>query len=305
MDLWRRSALLGCLVLLAALLVGCVGPADEVSGGSEPDPTSSDLPEFELVGKDCIEGGGQSVHPRSIAGQVPFHIPPAPWQRADVLEDTGPQVVYSEVTDPLNPVPTEGETWGNIHVTLWCEHWTFNGQHKPDFVFGYVGAKVEDPPFSDGAPSRSWLVTVVAANDAEVLDALHAAGIHAMHTSATMELDDVKMHTVLDTEHHGTYESMFLLKELGEMPEEPYRLWWQSENGNDTYTPVSLDLNHSAGARHYGAEAQGYFSHTGTDMHGPQGGGWSNSAAVAWIGHDRVITLGPRPGVEIDEAYHH
>lgn len=296
-----------CLVALAlavVLLAGCIDPA-----GPDPHPPAqsqedTDPVPFELVGTDCVEGGGQSVHPRSIAGEVPFHVPPAPWERADVLEDTGPQLVYSEIVDPLHPIPTEGETWGNLHATLWCEAWTFNGAPKPDLVFGYVGAKVEDPPFSDGVPARSWLVTVVATNDQDVLAALHAAGIHATDASATMARDDLRLHTVLDTHHHGTYESLFLLKELGAMPKAPFRLWWQHENADGTFTPVALDLAHRDGA-HHGAEGQGYFSHTGTHMHGPQGGAWGKTAGVAWTGHDRVITLGPRPDVTLEAAYEH
>jgi hypothetical protein len=290
------------LVVVVLFVAGCVVPQEnglELEGQVQPG--------FELVGRDCIEAGGQSVAPRSIAGMTPFMYPQAPWERADVLEDTGPQLVYSQgVTDPLNPVPREGHTWGHIHVTLWCESWTFNDDPRPGLVFGYVGAKVEEPPFGDDVPSRSYLTTLVAVNDPEIRQALQSIGVEAMDATATMDFDGTRLHTVLETHHHGTYETLFLVKELGKMPEEPFRLWWQVDNGDETAVPVALDLSHTPGAVHYGAEGQSYFAHTGTHMHGPQGGLAANTAAVAWVGHDRTIVFGPRADdVLLPEIYYH
>lgn len=301
----------GPLLLLAALLVsaGCLGadapPENGTPTASEPAPPS--LPPFALTGQGCIEGGGHSVHPRTVAGGV-FDFAsavPAPWQVADVLEDVGPQLVYSEVPDPMNPVPSEGNTWGNYHATVVCEGWTWNGETRDDLLFGFVGARVEEPPWGDGVPSRNYLVTVVATNDPDVLDALHAAGIHATDATATLALDGAIFDAVLDTAHHGRYESTFVMKELGAMPEAPIRLWFQHENEDGTFTPVALDMVHTPGGAHHGAEGQGYFGHWETDMHGPQGGLGGHTAALAYTDFDRTITLGPRPTIALDEAYEH
>ena len=294
------------VLLLAAPLAGCL--ADEPASDESPELQKAALagPELVVSGVDCAQAGGHSVHPRSAAGVWAFaEAVPEPWQVADVLEDVGPQVTYSEIPDPLHPTPTEGETWGNYHATMTCASWTVNGESRPDLLFGFVGTRVEEPPWGDGIPSRNYLVTVVATNDDEVLAALHAAGIHATLATGSIAPNGPLLETLLDTADHGRYESLFAPKELGAMPDGPIRLWFQQALEGGGYAPVALDLVHTPGGTHYGAEGQGYFGHWGTDMHGPQGGLGGKTAALAYTGFDRTITFGPRPDVVVEDAYHH
>src|ERR1051325_2409535 len=171
----RRRAMRAWVVLVMLSLAGCAAPATVApleTTGTAPAPAAPDALGWSASG--CGEGGGHSVHP------MMFNPLPKPWKPADILDDVGPQVLYSEVPDPTKPVPQEGSTIGNWHVTMQCKSWTWNGVEKKDLLFGYVGMKVERPPFGDEAPAREHIVTIVAPNDPDIVAAFHMKGIHAM-----------------------------------------------------------------------------------------------------------------------------
>lgn len=289
-------------VLVAGLFTGCVAPAGPDGGQALQESASPalSLPAFELVGTDCREGGGHSVHPRS------FNQVPEPWVVADVLDDVGPQLAYSEVPDPMKPVPEEGSTWGNYHGTAVCKRWTFNGAEKPGLVFGFVGARVEDPAFLAGpGAARNYLVTVLGTSDDEVNAAMRVAGYEGESLTGSLVSEAAVTHTLLTTGSHGEYDTRFIPKEFGETEARTKRIWWQMhDHETDEIVPVALDLRDTP-ASHWIAEAQGYFGHWGTEMHGPQGGISGHTAAVLFESFDRVVTFGPRPDVKLADMYHH
>ncbi|MGQ0536449.1 MAG: hypothetical protein ACT4PT_10285 [Methanobacteriota archaeon] len=289
------------------LLSGCLGadsddgPAATQSLDSQPAPALGQRPTaFELGGTGCTEAGGHSVHP-----EIEGYLPP-PWDPADILEDTGETLLYSELPyDPTKPVPEKGHTMGNYHATVVCEGWTVAGEARDDLVFGFVGMRVEAPPFDDGVATRHYLVTVVASGDENVLAWLHAAGIHATKTTGVAEpAVGGMLHTLLDTEDHGVYESFFVPTEVGEMDAGPYRLWWQKANDDGTFSPVAIDLWNTGGTK-IRSDGEGWFSHTRTEDHAPIPGAWGHTRALGYVGFDRVVKFGPAPDVRLPEAYIH
>lgn len=291
------------LLSLGALLAGCVaqpapGPlaqtaATPASGASGPAPA------FDLEGKGCLMGGGHSVHSTSIAAQ----IVPEPWKVADILGDVGPQLIYPE--EPWDGVPTEGKTWGNWHVTVRCDGWTYDGKALKDLVFGFVVTKVEQPPFDAGPAGPRYILNVLATSDDAMEMDLHALGFHATLTTGVAEwtLPGV-FHNKLDTKDHGVYEALFHTKAMGAMPNNLTRLWWQREAGNGTFQPIALDL-HATGGQHSIADPNGYFSHLRTTDHEPLPGAAGNIAGLVYQGFDFTLTLGPRANVTLDKAYEH
>lgn len=282
------------LLLLALVVAGCAAPAAEPFAEETASPaTAPTLPELRLEATGCLEGGGHSVH-----RNYPDYLPD-PWVPADVIDDVGPQVVHSEFGGVVL-----GPTMGNYHATVVCESWTLNGEAR-DMLLGFVGMKVEAPPFDDGAPTKHYLITVIATSDPALQEILHHAGFHATLTKGEATwMPGGSLYTVLDTEDHGIYESAFVTKEHKPMDAGPFRLWWQKENADGTFSPIALDLRNTGGT-HLVAEAQGWFHHLRTEDHAPLPGAGGWTAGLAYEDFDRVITLGPRPDVKLEEAYVH
>lgn len=304
---------LGATLLLLAV-AGCVEtPAAWDGDAATPASLAADEAPtpLGLAATACTEGGGHSVHPRM------FDPLPDPWVAADVLDDVGPQLLYSEVPDPTSPVPKEGNTIGNYHATVWCEGWTLDGEPLEDVVFGFVGMKVEPPLFEDAAEpaTHHYLVTVIASSHEEINARLRAAGIAAISASAARtSAPDGTLRIQMWTEGNGEYDSIFRPKEVGANGATRVRLWWQEGYGHgdhasasqaaDGYRPLALDLV-TTGGRHHVAEGQGYFSHSGTAHHAPLPGAYGHTAALLYDGFDRTFAFGPRPDVRFPDAYDH
>ncbi len=300
------------LVLLAAtfliLTTGCLGEEN----GYEAEPLQTNNPDepaapLALEGSGCTQGGGHSVHPQNVAGvwNVSAQVP-EPWIVADVLEDTGDQFVYSEIPDPTTPVPEEGNTWGHYHATLECDAWTFDGQPlNEDTMFGFVGPKVQTPPFANTSADNEYLATVIATNHDDVYERFHEAGIDVMHATGTIEHQTPSTVRIdMHTSHNGDYLSIYELHEIGPLTLDTVRLWSQSETPNRTFTPLAVDI-HLDGGTHYGAQQQGYFHHMGTAHHWPLPGAGGTTAAVHYDGFDVRFTWGPMPTVALDAHYDH
>lgn len=295
-----RSGRLPPLVGLLLALAGCTAPAAEPAPVQPAQtPAEPAMGEFRLEGTSCLEGGGHSVHPRRYADI----LIPEPWVAADVLQDVGPQLTYSET--PQDGVPEEGDTWGNYHATVVCRDWSRDGDALEGHVFGFVGARVEPQPFDPGPPAeRHYIITVLATSDHALHEFLHAQGFHASMTKGTAEWRaEGLFHNLLDTEDHGVYESLFRTGEAGPMPG-TMRLWYQKENGDGSFSPLALDMANTGGT-HLWAEPNGYFSHLRTHDHDPIPGAAGQIAGLVYAGFDRVVTLGPRPDVRLEEAYIH
>lgn len=303
---------------LALLAAGCLeaAPAHEPLDAAATDAAAPPEP-LGLAGARCFEGGGHSVHPRSLWEQGVVQVVPEPWVPADVIEDVGPQLLFSELPDPARPVPEEGNTMGNYHATMWCESWSLDGEPRDGLFFGFVGMRVERPEWSDDAPTHHYVVTVVATNDDDLLARLGAGGIQAFRATADrVELPDGTLRIQMWTEGNGDYDSVFKPKADGEMHATHVRLWWQrpldghahghaeGAHAEGAFEPVALDLV-ATGGEHLVAEAQGYFSHSGTDHHAPLPGAYGHTAAVMFRDFDRVIEWGPRTNITLGLAYAH
>lgn len=316
------------LLILAIAAAGCVSQAPSVADGADDAGalTAGVAPSpLGLAGTSCMEGGGHSVHPKSLWASGQVRVVPEPWVPADVIDDVGPQLTFSEIPDAERPIPEKGNTMGNYHATMWCEAWTLDGEPLAQGTFlGFVGMKVEDPGWlvmlNAPPPTHQYVVTVVATNDEELLARLRAGGIAATEATAQREeLPDGTLRIRMFTEGNGDYDSLFKPKPFGDMHATHVRLWWQMpldgeghEHGHDdgphmagAFRPVPLDLFATGGA-HAVAEAQGYFSHSGTDHHAPLPGAYGHTAAILYTGFDRVVEWGPPvDDVALEWAYVH
>lgn len=299
------------MVVLALLAAGCTSTpdADDATSLAAASTGGEPASPLGLAATGCFEGGGHSVHP------IMFNPLPEPWVPADVLSDVGPQLLYSEVPDPMRPIPEEGNTMGNYHATVWCEGWTLDGAPLADVLFGFVGMKVEPPPFDVGSEpaTHHYLVTVIATSDDDILARLQAAGIAALKATGEQEvLPGGTLRVRMWTDGNGDYDSIFKPQEMGPSKAARVRLWWQggyghgdhAAQGAEGYRPIALDMV-NAGGTHYTAEGQGYFSHSGTDHHAPLPGAHGQAAALMYDGFDRVFEFGPRPDITIAQAYDH
>lgn len=304
-----RLAWLTCVLLLLSGLAGCLSDDDGTDRPVTPasTTTSDDVPApSDLSAEGCTMAGGHSVHPRDVAGawQLSDQVPD-PWQVADVLEDVGPQLVYSQVPDPTHPVPEEGETWGHYHATITCDAWTLDGETLEDVILGFVGPKVQAPSFAPSTADNTYLATVLATNNQAIYGTFQAAGFDMMWAEGSVnQLADEGVEVFMSTDHNGEYLSIFDKKELGENHVPHLRLWSQPENVNGTFTPIGLDL-HTDGGTHYGAEGQGYFHHARTGHHYPLPGAYGYTAAFMLEGFDVSFEVGPQPDVVLEEAYDH
>lgn len=284
-------------VVLVLAVSGCVAlPAD-------PAPAAADLAAVDLGGLDwtatgCREGGGHSVHPKE------FQELPEPWVPADILDDVGPQVAWSEAPGPLPP--SKGNTFGNWHSTVLCDSMTFRGRALEPAFFGYVGERIERPVFDNSSgpdPDHHYLVTVVAVADDELLATLVAGGILAMKAEPSWEMLPGGLERIrMATELNGRYDSIHAYEAWGE-PMVHTRLWFQNTgkelpHGADGHTPqmeatpVSLDMRTEGGV-HFVAKGEGYFSHEGTQHHGPVAPPAGKTAAVVYRDFDRAWSWGP------------
>lgn len=315
--------LLPVALLVLAGLAGCVqqaAPVEPAASGADA-PADDALAPLDLLGSGCVQGGGHSVHPRSLWEKGVVRVVPDPWVPADVWDDVGPQALWSEIPDPERPVPEKGNTMGNYHATMWCGSWTLQGEPKEGAFVGFVGMKVEHPPFGSADTTHDYVVTVLATNDDDVHAALDAAGFHPMKATATRdELPDGTLRIRMHTDRNGDYDSLFKPQPYGDMKAERVRLWFQQSaeghgdhgghgetegaHAKGAFRPIALDLV-STGGRHLVAAGQGYFSHSGTDHHAPLPGAHGHTAAVLYDGFDVSLSWGPRPDVTLDWAYVH
>lgn len=297
-----QGRLLGLLVVAGVVVSGCLAqPAPQQAPGLAPaSAEAAPAPAFRLEAQGCVEGGGHSAHPKWD------DYLPEPWRPADVQDDVGPVVLTSEWF--LHPgQAVSQETMGNYHATVACDAWSLDGRPLDGHVFGFVGMKVEPPPFDAGPPAdRHYLVTVLATSDHGLQETLHGLGFHASMTAGVAALDATGLfHNVLDTEDHGVYESRFPTAEMGPMVPR-MRLWWQLENDDGTFSPISLDLANEGGTHLRGQANAGWFSHLRTEDHAPLPGAAGDIYGLAYQGFDRVVEPGPaRLDVRLQEAYIH
>lgn len=286
---------LGGLAALA-MLAGCLAssPAADLAPASVPDAAA---PSALAVASDCQEGGGHSNYWRDDLQS----LLPEPWVAADVADDLGRPVISS------NGIPVTGEQAGIYHTTVVCEAWSFDGVAVDGpLVWGFVGIRVEPPPFDDGSATAHYLLDVLSFEPADLLARVAGAGVHASEGTGSLAWRDGDvLHTILDDVDHGHYEAVLPVKEKGAKVDGVTRLWMlHGEDG--AYRPASLDLVDAGGGAHWVvATPAAAFAHTDTQDHAPLPAGTGNVAALAYTGFDRTLRLGPAPDVVLAENWAH
>jgi hypothetical protein len=311
----RALALAGVLAVVA--LAGCIAPAqpaDLAPAASEPSAATPAFPAMDLA--DCIEGGGHSVYDMALLQG----LMPEPWMLVDVTEDTGPVSLGNTVP----PMPTPGPVSGIYHAAFTCASFALDGEEQGPLSGGFVGIRVEPPPFDTGGAQRHYLVVTFATDNAQVNEAIKAAGLHVADAAVTVERLGPLFHTVLDDVEHGVYEVHYEPIEAGPKWEGTVRIWiqlgaghhgeFQSQAHDEVIRPVALDLVDAGGVHLHARDASAVFSHTRTNDHDQDLGGGvvipvpgvaGNTAGLGYQGFQRSIRLGPNPGVGLAEAWDH
>jgi len=293
--------------LVGLALAGCLGankpgeqaPAAVIGADSMP------LPPLALAGTGCVWGGGHSVHTHELDDVVP-----PPWKPADVMEDVGPQLSYSDPGEQIYGIPSSG--WGNWHTNFVCRAWTLDGA-ATQLTFGMVLTRVDPPRFDPEPVHRNYIVNVIASDNASLNGRLMMDGWMSMPATGQLSWDGGSFHHVLATKMHGTYESLFRTRDVGApLQDDIIRLWFQRPDATGkTFSPVSIDLRLSGAARpaHFIADPDGYFSHTNTEDHaivaGEPSGVAGQIAGFVLTGFDAEFAWGPAPNVTLEKAYTH
>ena len=313
----HRAAVLA--VALAALaFAGCLGapaaPLDAEGDRLTLPPSGPAFPRLDLA--DCTEGGGHSNYNLDLLQG----LMPEPWILADVTEDIGPVTV----TNTVPPTPATGPQSGIYHAAFRCGGFLLDGEEQGPLSGGYVGIRVEPPPFDTGGAARHYLVITFSTDHAALNQLLNDAGYHVPSASVVVEQVGPLFHSVLDDAEHGVYEAHFQPVEAGAKWEGTLRLWLQlgAEQGHhgglaaqahDAIRPVALDLTDAGGTHLHARDASAVFSHSRTTDHDQNLGGVTvpvpavagTTAGLGYVGFTRSLTLGPQPDYRLAEAWDH
>lgn len=317
-------------VLVASLavvtvLAGCIGtPAQPSEGPRDLAPAAAGLamapvPRMELA--DCIEGGGHSNY--NLGDIQPMM--PEPWQLTDVTDDIGPVTI----TNTIPPTPATGPQSGIYHAAFRCQSFLLDGEEQGPLSGGFVGIRVEPPPFDTGpAALKHYLVVTFATDNDAVNAALGTAGLDLGTSAVTLDTVGPFFHSVLDEADHGVYESHFQPVEAGAKEDGIVRIWLQhgaehhaAEGDLEAMAhdapgihPRALDLVDTGGEHFTAQDATAVFSHTRTNDHDqdfgigvvvPVPGVWGQTAGLGYRGFSRVLVPGPQPAVALETAWDH
>lgn len=300
------------LAVAASLaLVGCIGANVEPPATDLAVPAASATPAFGVTMGGCREGGGVSLYNMEDGAPGPVD----PFTRADVQDDVGHPMIasYGE------PIPPGGATTGIWHISGVCDSYAYNGEERGALEWGWVGVRIYPPPWDTSGIERQFFIADLSFMDEEIVQALRdATDIHASVTwgSKVEWLAPNVLHTVLDDEEHGVFETHAKMKAYRAYEPEPIRFWMLAaegghEHGADggaaeaTWRAVSFDLATTGGEEHLVADVTGVLSHTRTDAHGAVPGAAGNLAAVLYTGFERTITIGPSPDLVFMETWTH
>ncbi|HEV8361633.1 MAG TPA: hypothetical protein VGR28_14385 [Candidatus Thermoplasmatota archaeon] len=290
------------VVLAAVALAGCLGaaPAPQDLGATAPAPVVAVPADhgLRLDAQDCTEGGGYSTYNKAdLEGLLP-----APWVLADVSADLGDPLVLGLAEGPN----MGGGIAGIYHATWQCATHTMDGEDGGAILGGFVGLRVEPPPFDSGGAARHYFVTVLSSGDHHLLEHLEQNGFaHVGDAQGVVEWLGPVFHQVLDDAMHGRYEVHFVAHEAGPKDDGVTRLWMLFEGDDADYHPRSLDLLDTGGVHYYAEQGNGPFTHTNTDDHAPLPAAAGNVAGLAFEGFARTVTVGPAPPVALDQTFEH
>lgn len=300
-------------VLVALLLAGCIS-------GAVDDPLPSALPAgepidpaFGLSMTGCREAGGVSLYNMNDGDPGPVK----PFRLADVQDDVGDPRIGSYGA----PIPPGGATWGIWHISVVCDSYSYKGEERGALEWGWVGVKIHPPEWDDSGIERQFFIADLSFPDDDVLTALRDEHVHASATWASKVewLAPGFLHTLLDDEEHGVFETHAKMKPYRAYEPEPIRFWMLvaaegdhghamadgAGGGEGGYRAISFDLATTGGEEHMVADVTGVLSHTRTDAHGAVPGAAGNLAAVLYTGFDRTIAIGPSPERTFSETWTH
>lgn len=314
--------------VIAAALAGCLGVDNDVGfSGAVADDEAPFALDISMTG--CREGGGVSLYNMA---DLPVRFPDTPPGVPDfngrgnqgptkdfTLADVQPDVGYPVVASYGAPIPPGGETTGIWHISVNCDSYSYEGEERGPLEWGWVAMKIERPEWDADGPERQYFVADLSFGDADVVADLRAAtNVHASETwNGKIEwLAPMVMHTVLDDEEHGVFETHAKMKDYRAFEAEPIRFWMMVAEGHEshgeardpegtTYRAISFDLWNKGGERHFVAEGTAFLSHTRTQAHGAVPGAAGNLAGLLYTGFDRHITMGPSPDLEFEETWKH
>ena len=312
-------------IAASLLLAGCLSAAVDDPAEAIDAAAAAVDPAFGVGLKGCREGGGVSLYNMQDGDPGPVE----PFRMADAQDEVGHPLVGSYGM----PIPPGGATWGIWHVSVVCDSYSYRGEERGALEWGWVGVKIHPPAWDDSGIERQFFVADLSFMDEDILGELRSASVHASATwAAKVEwvAPDV-LHTVLDDEEHGVFETHAKMKPYRAYEPGPTRFWMLvAEGGHEhggegpadpssssqaadrdgagektTYRAVSFDLATSGGEEHLVADVTGLLSHTRTEAHGPVPGAAGNLAAVLYTGFDRTIALGPSPDLVLNETWTH
>lgn len=312
-----QGSLFAWMGLLLVAAAGCVAPVGDVAPAAAG-ADAADVPAFALTLGGCSEGGGVSLYNMKEGDPGPVE----PFELADIQDEVG----HPSIASYGEPIPPGGDTWGIWHVSLVCDAYTYDGAAAGPLEWGWVGVKILPPPWDDSGIERQFFVADLSFKDEAVLDDLQALDVHASRTfAAKVEwLAPMTLHTVLDDEDHGVFETHAKMKDYRALEPRTTRFWMLVAEGGHShatglsrgaggdgpdeaaaYRAVSFDVVDSAGDRHHVVDGTGLLSHTRTDAHGAVPGAAGNLAGVLYTGVDRTVALGPSPDLVFDKTWTH
>lgn len=312
----RAAACLVATVALVAFFSGCL--SDETTGKKSVSARklvsnargAQELLEegngFVLGMKGCMEGGGVSLYNMQDGTTGP--VSGGPFKRASISHDTGNPMIASYFV----PIPPGGATTGIWHTSLVCKSYNYNGEERGVLEWGWVGVRIYPPPWDDGTIKRQYFVADLSFPDEEILKDLKTA--NGVHVSKTLDAKvnlyaNLVLHTILDDEDHGVFETHGALEEWTPKDVETMRFWMlvstaghahghgamDAEGATPKYRPISFDIKNEGQGKYYTIEPTGWLSHTRTDAHGAVPAATGNVGGMLYSGFDRTVTLGPAP----------
>lgn len=309
MALVRKLPFATSLVLAFAGCLGAAVPPEAQDLLAQDAAADVDL--FGVEMKGCREGGGVSLYNMDDGDPGPVE----PFRLANVQDDVGNPMVasYGE------PIPPGGATWGIWHISLVCDSYSYQGEERGELAWGWVGVKIHPPAWDTSGIERQFFVADLSFPDPDILGELQDHAVHASETwNAKVEwLAPDVLHTVLDDEVHGVFETHSKMKEYRAFEPEPVRFWMlvsadgSHEHGDlstaiaEGYRAISFDLATSGGDSHMVADITGVLSHTRTDAHGAVPGAAGNLAAVLYTGFDRTLSMGESPEMVFTKTWTH
>lgn len=303
--------------LVLSVLAGCVSPGPAAVEDLASSSVAEAAPSFDLAVSGCREGGGVSLYNMEEGDPGPVE----PFQLANVQDDVGNPMIASYGT----PIPPGGDTWGIWHVSVVCDAYTYDGVESGPLEWGWVGVKILPPPWDDSGIERQFFVADLSFKDEALVSDLRALSVHASNTFGVKVewLPGDVLHTVLDDEDHGVFETHARMKDYRALDARVTRFWMLVADGAghshadaarsadagaaeaDAWRAVSFDVVDGAGDRHWVVDGTGVLSHTRTDAHGAVPGAAGNLAGVLYSGFDRSVTLGPSPDLVFTKTWTH